>query len=144
MKLKPGDKVRFIDGESHEGSPEYHPKVGTVGKVVWVYELENEALVQWPEGSTSDDDRWWCMYDMVEKVEEGEGKNTRLGYYARNPEALAALLIDMDQNSNEFGLKVCHRDCVPKHELENVDCTDEKLTACIVRWLLEPMEEGEA
>lgn len=72
MELKPGDKVRFIDGESHEKAPEYYPKVGTVGEVVIVDKKDGAELVQWPIGSTSDNDRWWCSCERVEKVEEGE------------------------------------------------------------------------
>ena len=64
--------------------------------------------------------------------------NTRIGYYARHPEALAKLL---DENpSDEFANAVCCHDCVDNPDEEDVNCTEQNFTACITRWLLEPIE----
>lgn len=66
--------------------------------------------------------------------------NTRIGYYARHPEALAKLLIESNEEFDLLGLRVCQRDCSADPDAD-VDCTDEKFAACITRWLLEPMKE---
>ncbi|MFQ6831738.1 hypothetical protein [Butyricicoccus pullicaecorum] len=65
--------------------------------------------------------------------------NTRIGYYARHPEALAKLLIETNSGYN-LDFSVCQRDCSSDPDAD-VDCTDEKFAACITRWLLEPMKE---
>lgn len=55
--------VVFTNGELHESDPEYFPAVGTVGKVV--EEDWDRYLVEWPEGTTSDDDTWNVGYNNV-------------------------------------------------------------------------------
>lgn len=66
--------------------------------------------------------------------------NTRLGYYARHPGALAALL--MEASSVDLVSVVCQHDCVddPDDEIEN--CTDENYAACLMRWLMAPVGEA--
>lgn len=69
-KYKPGDKVRFIDTKAHEDCPAFYPPIGTIGTVSRI--LKNGDLdVQWPTGSTTVDDRWYCPTRRVEPVEEG-------------------------------------------------------------------------
>lgn len=65
--------------------------------------------------------------------------NTRIGYYVRHPEALAKLLAESP--SDEFANAVCCHDCVDNPDEEDVNCTEQNFTACITRWLLEPIEE---
>lgn len=65
--------------------------------------------------------------------------NTRIGYYARHPEALSKLLLQTNYG-DDLGLSVCQRDCAADPDAD-VDCTNEKFAACITRWLLEPIEE---
>lgn len=63
MSYKVGDKVVFVDAEKHRWNPEFYPKVGTVGIVKNVH--EPNLTVQWPNGSTSLDDCWYCAMESV-------------------------------------------------------------------------------
>lgn len=71
-----GDRVRFEPTESFfkAGSDEYigkyFPKVGTVGKIVG-YSLHNihSVFVQWPEGETKHDGRWFVRDKHLRKVD---------------------------------------------------------------------------
>lgn len=62
--VKVGSKVRMIDGELHKEKPQWFPVVGTVGIVrnLWYINCE----VQWPKGTTSWKDKWWCNYEHLE------------------------------------------------------------------------------
>lgn len=62
--VKIGSKVRMIDGEGHRYNPEWLPDVGTVGTVMKVG--FNDHLIQWPEGSTSGKDKWYCDNTRLE------------------------------------------------------------------------------
>ncbi len=61
-----GDQVRFICGELHEKQPAYFPPVGTIGTVIG-FGLD-DLFVQWPCGTTSEDDEWFVLPCFVEKV----------------------------------------------------------------------------
>lgn len=52
-----GKKVIY-NGNMHDSQPEYYPPKGTVGKVA-VDEMITYR-VQWPKGTTSDNDYWWA------------------------------------------------------------------------------------
>lgn len=56
--IKIGSKVRMIDEGSHRSKPWRFPGVGTVGTVTKVN--IHASLVQWPKGSTSRTDEWYC------------------------------------------------------------------------------------
>jgi hypothetical protein len=56
--VKVGNKVRMIDETGHRNTPEWLPDVGTVGTVTEVG--FPTCLIQWPEGSTSGKDKWYC------------------------------------------------------------------------------------
>lgn len=56
--VKVGSKVRMIDGKGHKDNPQWFPVVGTVGIVTDAG--FNNHLIQWPEGSTSGKDEWYC------------------------------------------------------------------------------------
>ena len=62
--VKVGNKVRMIDGKIHNEKPQWFPIVGTVGIVRNLYYINCE--VQWPKGTTSWKDKWWCSYDLLE------------------------------------------------------------------------------
>ena len=61
--VKVGSKVRMIDEKWHKDKPRWFPNVGTVGTVV-----NNSScvpLIQWPSGTTSENDRWVCsVYNL--------------------------------------------------------------------------------
>lgn len=56
--VKVGSKVKMIDEELHRSKPWRFPDVGTIGTVTEVG--FHTHLVQWPEGSTSRTDKWYC------------------------------------------------------------------------------------
>lgn len=62
--VKVGSKVRMIDGELHNEKPQWFPAVGTVGIVRKLDYINCE--VQWPKGTTSWQDKWWCNYEHLE------------------------------------------------------------------------------
>lgn len=53
--MKVGDKVRFTSSEMHEIAPDFYPEPGTVG-VIRQTEKRGGFWVQWPIGTTSQDD----------------------------------------------------------------------------------------
>lgn len=79
--VKVGMKVRFIDKFLHEIAPQYYPEVGTVGEVTDI-----EAMVQWPEGSTSRDDHWFVPASAIEPVRDSKrGKEAEwVNYHPKN------------------------------------------------------------
>ena len=68
MVLGIGDIVEFNNGGLHRREKQFYPEVGTRGVVVRLD--NNSALIKWPSGSTSGDDRWWCSNEWITKVEE--------------------------------------------------------------------------
>lgn len=56
--IKVGSKVKMINGKGHRSKPWSFPDVGTVGTVMEVG--SHIHLVQWPKGSTSRMDEWYC------------------------------------------------------------------------------------
>lgn len=67
---KKGDKVVFIDTQAHERAPHYFPIVGAVG----VVDHKDTAMciwVQWPAGSTSNDDLWCTVTSRIKPYKEG-------------------------------------------------------------------------
>ena len=68
-----GKHVKFISGISHDAEPEYYPLAGTFGVVL---EDEDDVIcVQWPHGTTSHDDIWWCFKTDVEIIPEANSEN---------------------------------------------------------------------
>lgn len=73
-----GDEVVFVNSEMHEESPQWYPKVGTVGVVVDIYEPADDddftTRVQWPEESTSKSDEWWLRHEWIEPLSPDQGE----------------------------------------------------------------------
>ena len=68
-----GKYVKFIDDVSHKASPNYYPVAGTLGIVL---ETDGDSIcVQWPHGTTSGDDMWWCFKTDVEIIPEANSEN---------------------------------------------------------------------
>ena len=70
-----GRQVRFINAEAHEELPDFYPEVGTVGLLISpegtsFIDIVDDYVVQWPEGSTSLNDIWYCEEDYIELVDE--------------------------------------------------------------------------
>lgn len=66
-ECKVGMKVKFVDADTHKENPEYYPAVETVGEVVGIE--GHIAKVQWPKGSTSEKDRWYARYELLEPAD---------------------------------------------------------------------------
>lgn len=62
--VKIGSKVRMINGKLHNENPRWFPVVGTVGVVRNLCDINCD--VQWPKGTTSWQDKWWCNYEHLE------------------------------------------------------------------------------
>lgn len=80
--IKIGDKVRFVDRKAHKQTPEYYPSVGTIGTVVMDECNPKDWKIQWPKGTTSGDDRWYCGEKSIElfdgKIEKDEMTNEEI------------------------------------------------------------------
>ena len=63
--IKIGSKVRMIDEEPHKNNPQWFPVVETIG-IVEEPDSFCDCEVQWPEGSTSENDKWYCDYKYLE------------------------------------------------------------------------------
>lgn len=62
--VKVGSKVRMIDEKAHKDNPQWFPNVGTVGTVTEAgFHIH---LIQWPKGTTSGTDEWYCDNTRLE------------------------------------------------------------------------------
>ncbi len=55
-----GSVVKFIDIEKNN----WFPPINTIGRVIYV--SDKTCLVQWPQGTTDRDSRWWSNYNRLE------------------------------------------------------------------------------
>ncbi len=71
-QFKVGDRVRFTGtGDAcHKKLPEFYPEDGTIGTISCPGSGDYEVRVQWPKGSTSEEDEWWAFVECLELVEE--------------------------------------------------------------------------
>lgn len=68
MSFVVGDKVVFNNKSFHDSHPEHYPAVGTIGEVT-CSTFPGKPLVvkvQWPKGSTSMNDKWFCEIKFLE------------------------------------------------------------------------------
>lgn len=63
--VKEGDSVRYIDRNEHKNSPEYYPAKDVIGKVIKVCS-DLTCYIQWPKGTTSQNDRWYAPWGNLE------------------------------------------------------------------------------
>lgn len=75
-KFNIGDKVRYI-GKDHREMPEFYPKIGTIGTVV-EEGGDTDWYIQWPKGSTSEEDCWYCDGNDIELVENVDMTNEEI------------------------------------------------------------------
>lgn len=67
--VKKGDSVRYIGKNEHKINPDYYPAKDVVGKVIKVcsnWRSNRLCYIQWPKGSTSQNDRWYAAWDNLE------------------------------------------------------------------------------
>lgn len=116
-KFKIGDKVKYIS-KNHREMPEFYPKIGTIGTVV------NEGgdtdwYIQWPKGSTSGKDCWYCDENDIELVESVD---------MTNEEIWEMLRPKMEKNSLKSVASIIHtstdKDC-SKFNLTHVYAEDD-------------------
>ena len=62
--VKVGSKVRMIDDICYKDNPMWYPPAGTMGTIINAHDID--ALIQWPSGITSEDDRWLCTLHHLE------------------------------------------------------------------------------
>ena len=75
-KFNVGDKVKYI-GKDHREMPEFYPEIGTIGTVVKEDE-DTDWRIQWPKGSTSGKDYWYCNENDIELVENVDVTNEEI------------------------------------------------------------------
>ena len=76
--MKIGSIVMFTDGAVtvrrgtstlHSSYPEFYPPAKTIGTVAKIgesgYTDEDLIMVQWPSGTTSENNSWWCYSDYL-------------------------------------------------------------------------------
>ena len=64
-KFNVDDKVKYI-GPDHAEHSDFYPLYGTIGEIKEV--CDDHCWVQWPKGSTSDDDYWSCEEINLEAI----------------------------------------------------------------------------
>lgn len=75
-KFNVGDKVRYI-GSEHDINSQWFPSIGTIGTVVQDVD-EIDCYIQWPKGSTSKEDCWYCNKNDIELVENVDMTNEEI------------------------------------------------------------------
>lgn len=90
-----GKYAKFIDDVSHKAAPYYFPVVGTFGIVLKVE--GGEIFVQWPHGTTSGDDRWWCFKTDVEIMPEANSENVLRYGLVITDDAFGKTVTEFDQ-----------------------------------------------
>lgn len=56
-----GKRVVFKNDSWHKRLPEFYPTVGTIGTVIGKSQIVKDSFyIQWPKGTTSDNDEWYC------------------------------------------------------------------------------------
>lgn len=75
-KFNIGDKVRYI-GKDHIEMPKFYPEIGTIGTVVNEGE-DTDCYIQWPKGSTSKEDCWYCSNNDIELVKNEDMTNEEI------------------------------------------------------------------
>ena len=75
-KFNVGDKIKYI-GPKHDINPQWFPIVGTIGTIVQDVD-EVDCYIQWPKGSTSKEDCWYCNKNDIELVENENMTNEEI------------------------------------------------------------------
>ena len=65
-----GDRVVYV-GSDHEKCPEFYPPYGTEGVILSIRNTQSQdPSVQWENGSTSGDDRWFVRAQDIRIIED--------------------------------------------------------------------------
>lgn len=68
MSFGIGDKVIFTNDSYHKLFPQYYPKAGTIGTVIYIN--DEYVHVQWPTGSVIADKPCCCSKGFVQKYKD--------------------------------------------------------------------------
>lgn len=88
-RIKIGDFIEFRSSKMHEEEPARYPEPGTVGTVVDILRDPKKRKVcykvQWPTGSTSENDVWWADKAWIRKarVAPTNGTARKIDVYER-------------------------------------------------------------
>lgn len=111
-----GKKVIY-NGNMHDIEPAFYPPKGTVGRVV--IDEEITYRIQWPKGTTSDNDYWWARATDCKIIEE-ENKMDAEKYCADCGEKIAE---DDEFYETADGRIICER-CYEDSYFTCEDCGD--------------------
>lgn len=75
-KFNVGDKVRYV-GAKHDIHPQWFPIFGTIGTVLQDVD-KVDCYIQWPKGSTSENDCWYCDKQNIELVKDADMTNEEI------------------------------------------------------------------
>ena len=89
------DKVKYI-GPDHAEHSDFYPLYGTIGEIKEAY--GDYYWVQWPKGSTSDDDYWSCDEINLEAIKTNKNKMIQNINDMTNEEIWEMLKPKMEQN----------------------------------------------
>lgn len=70
-RFRVGDEVKYI-GNEHNIDPQYYPVKGTLGIIKRIDVNNHLCEIQWRKGSTSKDDRWWCLMKYIKLTENNK------------------------------------------------------------------------
>ena len=95
-KFNVDDKVKYI-GPDHAEHSDFYPLYGTIGEIKEV--CDDHCWVQWPKGSTSDDDYWSCDEINLEAIKTNKNKMIQNINDMTNEEIWEMLKPKMEKNA---------------------------------------------
>lgn len=112
-KFNVGDTVKYI-GLDHAEHSDFYPLYDTIGEIKEV--CDDHCWVQWPKGSTSDDDYWSCEEINLELIETNKNEMIQNMNDMTNEEIWKMLEGKMCKN----GLKPCDSRLLLTNGIANV------------------------
>lgn len=102
-KFNVGDTVKYI-GLDHAEHSDFYPLYDTIGEIKEV--CDDHCWVQWPKGSTSDDDYWSCEKINLELIETNKNEMIQNMNDMTNEEIWEMLRPKMEKNNvlSELGV----------------------------------------
>lgn len=63
--FKVGDKVSMVEGTPQTTHNECYPAPGVIGEIISISPRGNTCCVQWPQGTTDLDGKWYADVDCL-------------------------------------------------------------------------------
>ena len=116
-KFNVGDTVKYI-GLDHAEHSDFYPLYDTIGEIKEV--CDDHCWVQWPKGSTSDDDYWSCEKINLELIETNKNEMIQNMNDMTNEEIWKMLESKMRKNGLTSKVNVIKTDIdnYPNNEVE--------------------------